>query len=415
MTWPLRSQHQATQTWACRLLAGALLTASASAYASWPDLVSLGARSPALGGTGIAHAEGFEATYQNPSALWAGRRTLSVGFVYGGARTQLQGSDHAIDDTTGVLLGGSVPLPLQGAMKDRLGLALGLYLPTGVVNRARVPFPEEPRAALLDTRTQVVSVLLGGGVRLPAGFSLGGGVLALAALVGEIVIGPDGTGRITSVSQQEVTVDYTPILGLRWQSPQQQLAIGAVYRGVSRSSYNIQVRTELGSSLPLVLPVIFFAGTAQYDPQQAGLEVAVRPTSQLLLAVQGTWKRWSQYAYPIKPATAQSLALPDPNFHDTVVPRVALEWTAPPQKAVTLQLRAGYFFEWSPTPDPPPDTLAAQLYDGSRHVLTAGGGLALHGRLPLHFDLFGQVHILSAPGRMSGLLGTCGAVVGLAL
>ena len=126
MTWPLRSQHQATQTWACRLLAGALLTASATAYASWPDLVSLGARSPALGGTGIAHAEGFEATYQNPSALWAGRRTLSVGFVYGGARTQLQGSDHSIDDTTGVLLGGSVPLPLQGAMKDRLGLALGL-------------------------------------------------------------------------------------------------------------------------------------------------------------------------------------------------------------------------------------------------------------------------------------------------
>ena len=61
------------------------------------------------------------------------------------------------------------------------------------------------------------------------------------------------------------------------------------------------------------------------------------------------------------------------------------------------------------------EDVAAQLYDGSRHVLTAGGGVALHGRLPLHFDLFGQVHILSAPGRMSGLLGTCGAAVGLAL
>ncbi|MFO0654849.1 MAG: hypothetical protein U0787_07200 [Polyangia bacterium] len=33
-------------------------------------------------------------------------------------------------------------------LQDRVGIGLGLYLPSGVVNRVNVPYPEVPRAAL---------------------------------------------------------------------------------------------------------------------------------------------------------------------------------------------------------------------------------------------------------------------------
>src|SRR5262249_15575784 len=160
-------------------------------------------------------------------------------------------------------------------------------------------FPDVPRAALLDGRSQVVSVLVGGGVRLPWGLSVGGGVLALAALVGTITIMPDGSGRITSTSEEQLTVDYAPIAGLRWPGLAGRLALGAVSRGVSRSTYKLAVKTNLGDALPITLPVIQFAGVAQYDPMQVGVEVAGRPHPAVLLAVQATWKRWSAYGYPV--------------------------------------------------------------------------------------------------------------------
>jgi hypothetical protein len=386
------------------------------ARASLPDLSSLGTRSPALGGTGVADATGYEASYQNPAGLATGSRNLTLGLVYGGYNTTVDGSPYPIEDTLGLLIGGALPLPLGGVMKDRLGLGLGLYLPAGFINRVRVPLPEVPRATLLDSRTQIVSILFGGGVRLPGGFSLGGGVLALAALVGEINIQPDGTGRIAANSQQQLTVNYSPIAGVRWQSPGGRLAVGASFHGVSESSYKITVRSHLGESLPIMLPVIYFSGIAQYDPLQVAAEVAVRPTRRLLLTIQASWKHWSDYVYPIDKSTDGSLPLPLPRFHDTVVPRVGLEWEPAELHAVELLLRLGYFFEWSPAPtNLPADDLASNLLDSDRHVVTAGVAVRLRGRVPLQLSAFGQGHILPPAARLSGGFGLLGVAVGLDL
>ena len=409
-----RARATRTATVLAALALGPLL-APGAAHASLPDMISLGTRSPALGGTGVADATGYEASYQNPAGLATGQRNLTLGLVYGGYRTTLDGNPYPIEDTLGLVIGGALPLPLGGIMKNRLGLGLGLYLPTGFVNRVRVPLPEVPRATLLDSRTQIVSVLFGGGLRLPWGLSVGGGVLALAALVGNINIQPDGTGRITSISEQQLTINYAPIVGVRWQSPSGRVAVGATFHGVSQSSYKITVHTNLGDSLPIMLPLIYFSGIAQYDPLQVASEVSVRPTRRVLLTAQACWKHWSDYAYPIDKATAASPAPPLPHFHDTVVPRVGVEWQPTDLHAVEVVLRFGYFFEWSPTPEPPPDDLSRNLLDSDRHVLTAGIGVRLLGRVPLEFSAFGQGHILSPSARLSGGFGTMGVAVGLDL
>lgn len=395
-----------------------------AARASMLDLFGFGARSSALAGTGTAYATGYEAAYDNPAGLWAGRRHLSIGVVYGGYNVSLSGSPYSIDSTSGLLIGGGLPLPLGGILRDRLGIGFGLYTPFGLVNRASDPYPDVPRASLLDGRSQVVSVLIGAGLRLPAGFSVGGGVLALAALVGTITIRPDGSGRITSLSEEQLTLDYAPIVGVRWQGLKgaygSRLFFGAVFRGVSRSSYKLQVMTQLGDSLPISLPTIQFAGVAQYDPLQVGFEVAGRPQRAVLLALQMTWKRWSGYGYPIAPATANAAPLPDPQFHDTVVPRVAAEVTLPETIWARFVLRGGYLFEWSPAPYPPapaptPDSRPSNLLDADRHVLTGGASMTFSHWLPLSIAIYAQGHFLAHHEQLGGNIGIVGGTVGLDL
>lgn len=384
--------------------------------ASLPDLISLGPRSSAMAGTGVAVADDWEATYQNPAGLSQAQTKLSLGMVYGGYRLQIDGEPHPLSNPAGVQIGASVKLPLGGILTDRIGLGLGLYLPAGVVNRVSVPFPEVPRAALLDARTEVVSVLVGLGIRLPWGLRVGGGVLALAALVGDIIIRPDGSGRITSISEEQLTVDYAPILGIRWSPPSERLQLGLTFRGASRSSYLLRLHTELGDAIPLGLPLISFAGIAQYDPLQLLAEAALRVTPSLQLVAQLGWKKWSDYSYPIEPATKDSPKLPVPGFHDTVVPRASLEYTAPSPAWLKVQVRGGYWFEWTPTPRTPPEDDGKSLLDASRHVVSLGLGLGLVGsRVPLSLDLFAQGHFLCQCGRLSGQLLVVGATLGVRL
>jgi hypothetical protein len=78
-----------------------------------------------------------------------------------------------------------------------------------------------------------------------------------------------------------------------------------------------------------------------------------------------------------------------PGFHDTVVPRLGVEWTRP--GSAKLSARLGYAFLMSPAPE-----MRGQqsFLDNHRHIVGLGFGLALSGKIPLHVDLFVQLHHL---------------------
>lgn len=383
--------------------------------ASWPDMVSLGPRSAGMAGTGSASADDWEATYQNPAGLADSRSGLALGISYGNLRLNLFRAPSEPRSLFGVQIGASVRLPLGSFLKDRVGIGLGLHLPTSVVNQVSVPYAEVPKAALLDGRTEVVSVLVGLGIRLPLGIRVGGGVLALAALVGDIIIRPDGTGRITSISEEQLTVDYAPIVGARWASKTETWAAGLTFRGASRSSYLLRLHTELGDALPLGLPVISFAGIAQYDPLQLAGETSVRVTEGLRLSVQLVYKKWSDFRYPIEKATKDSVDVPSPNFHDTVVPRLGLEQVWKVRETWEVVARGGYFFEMSPASGAPKDETVKNLEDAHRHVVCAGFGVRLLSKMPLSVSGFFQAHMLQPTERLSGLWLVGGATLGVGL
>jgi long-chain fatty acid transport protein len=395
-----------------RPLAIALLLCS-SAHASEPELFGMGARSPGLAGLGAADAEGYDATYINPAGLVGPtRRRLSVGYVLARYSLSLDGMPRNVDSTNGIVIGADLPLPFGGVMKDRLALGMGFYFPVGVINRARDGFPDEPRLALLDDRTQVVSVLVAAGAKVHERFSIGIGVLALAALIGEIQIRAGATGAFTTVSEEQLVASYSPVVGMRAIATR-WLKLGLTFRGESKSRYDIAVKPDLGNALPLILPTMHIAGTAQYDPMQMQLEAAFLATGWLKVLVGLTWKHWSAYQNPVENATTGTPPQPAPGYHDTVVPRVAAEGHRDVARGrVRLTGRLGYYFEWSPAPQGPDRA----LLDADRHVLTFGAGLELlRGAFTFALDLFGQWHHLDGNPRAGGDFGTFGFTVGVDL
>jgi len=112
---------------------------------------------------------------------------------------------------------------------------------------------------------------------------------------------------------------------------------------------------------PLVLPInITLNFSGYYWPQQHNFGISYRWIDQLLVSVELSWFRWSEF-------TSGSRGAPDPPWHDTLVPRIGLEF----DPTSRLALRCGYFYEPSPIPD---QTKISNYLDNDRHAFSFGLG-----------------------------------------
>jgi long-chain fatty acid transport protein len=386
----------------------AALLICAAAAASEPELFGVGARSAAMAGTGTADAEGWEATYANPAGIvGAERRRLTIGYVGARYDLKLDGHHQPVRSTNGVYIGANLPLPFGGVMRDRLAIGLAFYYPTGLITSAQAPYPDQPRLALLERRTETVSVLVAASARAHRRVKLGIGVLALAALIGNIAITPDAGGRITTLAEEQLITDFAPVAGIRVQAAS-FVQIGLVLRGESKSQYDLRVTNSLGPRIPVAIPTLRIAGTAQFDPLQMQLEAGFRH-KWLVVDVGIAWKHWSPFPVPVENATPGAPPQPPTGYHDTAVPRLGLEGNGAWGKW-RLSGRLGYFFEQSPAPSD-----QAILVDGDRHVLTGGLGWGWGSAWSFSLDLFGQLHVLAETPHAGGLFGVFGATLGLDL
>jgi long-chain fatty acid transport protein len=378
------------------------------AHASEPELFGIGARSAAMGATGTADAEGWEAVYANPAGVVGPeRRRITVGYV--GARYQLSldGQHHPVRATDGIYIGANLPLPFGGILKDRLALGIAFYYPTGLITTASAPYPDQPRLALLDTRTETVSLMVVAAARVHRRVRIGIGVLALAALIGNISITPDAGGRITTVAEEQLVTDFAPLAGIRVEATR-FMQLGLVLRGESKSSYDLRITNSLGPVLPISIPTLRVAGVAQFDPLQLQLEAGFRH-KWLVVDVGIAWKHWSAFPHPVENATPGAPPQPPTGYHDTAVPRLGLEGIGAWGKW-RLAGRLGYFFEQSPAPHD-----QAILVDADRHVITAGLGWGWGSAWSFSLELFGQLHVLADSPHAGGEFGVFGATLGLDL
>lgn len=402
------------------VLAGAAALAS-DASASPEDLFGYGTRAPAMGAGGAATARGYEAAYANPALISLERdKRLTLGLV--GATFDLHadgaGSPGRVSvlPARGLLIGADVPLPLGGALKDRVGAALAFYTPTDVIVRGRILYPETPQFPLLSDRAQSLAIRLGVGADLGHGLRLGLGFAALAEIAGSVIVATDASGRVGSRVEDQLIATYAPIGGLSYERTLEHgeslLRVGATVRGTLDARFAVTIDATKLSSLNI--PVFNIAGLAQYDPLEAALEAAwIRRDFTVLLGV--TYKHWSDYPGPLEPTILCPADEPDCGalqptripFGDTVVPRLGIEKPVPLSPWAVLRLRAGYFFE----PSPVPSTLAAssafdaasrtlapvptRFFDADRHAITMGLGFAIERPLKLNIDWTAQAHVLA--------------------
>ncbi len=352
----------------------ACLMLALNAQASPVDLWGFGPESAATGATGVANANGYSALYLNPAGL-GGKvsKRITFGWQTGSMHLDLNGQTRPVDAPTALLIGGAVPLGFGGALKDRVSIAIGVVVPPTVVNRAKSPLPGRAWFPILENRPQTVNVHLGFGVGLAKNLKLGISTLALATLSGVLDVQVDGAGRFTTVSEQQLVTRLSPIVGLQYQLPAWNLDLGLVYRGKIQSDFDIVVTNDLSSVLPVGIPEVTIAGSAQYTPAQVALEGAYH-RGAFSANLQVAYQRWSQYPLPTENATANTPEQEAPGFSDTFNPRLGVSWKAKESDNFGLTLRGGYQFVFSPAPE----MKGRQSFlDNHRHVASAGVGISL--------------------------------------
>ncbi len=286
------------------LAAGALalvtLAAPISADASPQDVFGYGPRSTAMAGAGASIGWGFETVRANPALLTLSReRSLSVGWL--GAYFDVNANGPlSSEPMSGTIIGGTLPLPFEGFLKDRIAIGLGFFTPFELVARARLLYPEKPKFPIVD-RIHSVAVQMGIGIDIGHGVRIGGGFSALAGLTGSVIVATDASGRVGTVVEDTLVAAYGPIVGASYERGPYR--VGLTYRGELAGPFDVVIQVkDLGS---IVVPPLNISGLAQYDPHQAELEVS-RSLGPLRVALGATYRHWS--AYP--GAVAQTVRCP---------------------------------------------------------------------------------------------------------
>ncbi|MBX3130710.1 MAG: outer membrane protein transport protein [Polyangiaceae bacterium] len=404
-----------------RSVAG-LVIATALAYAppvpaSPADLFGFGPRSQALAGSGAALASGSEATYGNP-ALLSDARSRQVTLGWQAARFELRADGPEgpgavpADAVQGTLIGLVLPVPFGGVLQDRVALGLGAFTPSDVVARARLLYPERAQFPLLTDRAQTLNLAIGAGFDLGYGVRVGVGALALAELVGTVVVRTDASGRVGTIVDDQLVATYAPVVGAAYDFGDGFTA-GGTFRGALEGEFDVLVQVfDLGS---LVVPDLHISGIAQYDPLQLELGLG-RRVGAWTFGVGATYKHWSAFDGWRRPTVVCPSDEPDcaalretpVDFHDTIVPRVAVARSIELSTRAKASVRGGVF--WEPTPAPAQNGLA-NYWDNDRVALTFGYGVALQEPLELRIDAVWQYHHLlvrehekTASARAAGAL-----------
>lgn len=410
-------------------LGGALLVGFAAlaspgvAVANPVDMFGFGARAAAMGGAHTAAADDSSATYYNPARM-AGFSDIHIdlGYQLGAPALQVDGHDLGVDWSRGMTIGLAVPGRVAG---KRIAIGAGIFLPDEHVTRTRSLPSQRPRFALYDNRPQRLFLSADAAIEIVPGLSIGGGLAYLSSTQGAVelrgLIGfpqPEQSDLELSIDVDLRTIRY-PHAGIAW-SPTRWLDLGLSYRGSFQLDIELQFRIDGDVGLPGTEPVVddgfLDLATSSHDlfqPAEITAGATARLTPRTTVSFDLGWYRWSQFENPAARIQIDldvgqfndlvelppELLLPEPYYHDIVVPRLGVEHLAWVTSGRALRVRGGYSYEPSPAPEQIGET---NFIDNDKHTVTAGAGLQLahFGEIILRpLDLDAYLGVTLMPGR----------------
>lgn len=405
-----------------RALGFAVLALAARPAAASPvDQFGLGARASALGGAASTSAADFSANHFNPAGLVEARGIeLTFGFQTALPRAGFAGRRSRLPSTPSLVGGLAVPGELFG-LPFAFGLAL--RLPKGRLSHSGSLAEDEPTWILFQTRPLIVYLSSNVALEPWPGLSVGAGVGFLASTRGGFRVRGmaylPGLGASVYESDLEHAIDAEltskryPQAGLRYRLD--DWALSLAYRG--SASVDVALSADLRGALAagtLSIPIVYRVLVMSVDrflPRQVRLGVLRDFSRDLSLYAELVWSDWSDFPSPfdrsesdleLEPPEGIELELPPvganeppppPSFHDTLSPRLGVEWRMPLAVPARLALRAGYRYE-------PSVTDSSLLVDTDRHAVAVGAGVDdiatfEHGFL-LSFDAYAERSLWTA-------------------
>ena len=384
------------------------------------DAFGFGARAPAMGGAHTAAATDGSANYYNP-ALLATYQDIQVDIGYQTAVPSLfvNGLDLGVDSSRGLAVALSSPGRIG---KIELALAGGLFLPDQHLLRARSLEAGKPRFALYDNRPQRLFLSGNLAVKLGDRFAIGGGIAYMAKTIAAVDLAgrlgfpdPNDSDLALAIDADVEELRY-PQAGFLFRATP-WLDIGLSFRGGYKLILDntVRVLADVGREDDPVVENgrLELHALAQdlFQPQQWSAGLAARLTGRLLVAFDASFHRWSRFENPATRIDLEIDAgmfndlidipdtppLPDPHYHDIVVPRLGVEHVAwLDDRGRALRARGGYVYEPSPAPPQWGDT---NFIDNDKHGLSLGAGLELPhlGAVlprPVSFDAFVALTLL---------------------
>ncbi len=375
-----------------------------------PEAIGVGARSRAMGGTGVAASQGPEALYYNPAALaraWVVSAAADFSLLVPSIEVRSsnesfnRNADGDLDPRGFLTIGAAGPLiydpcpecdqsnartrhPCPGCGKpftppsetdwlDGFYWGINISVPTNVGTTVNVTSKQNDPEWVSYTR---LGLHLSGGAayRFNDWLAVGLSAHLLTATGGKVLNEINTFSGTASQITFETETRYlgSVFLGLLL-SPLDGLDVGLAYR--SERLLNIE-NTSTTTVETLGVPAItalLMEVTATFAPQQLSLGVQWEISKEWTVAVDLTWSDWSEYsgAYSlltVQPETTSGVSVPPHpriDARDTWTPSLGVEFRPSEKWAV----RAGYRFRPSPIPEQGGST---NLVDSDAHVLSAG-------------------------------------------
>lgn len=391
-----------------RLLVAALPLGAAlacpDARANPLDAFGFGSRQAGMGNAVSADVTDFSACYYNPAGLaLAHGLEISVGYFRADHFLYMNGQNSGVDPVKGVVGGAVVPGKL---FEVPFAFGVGLHLPDNWLVRVRALPQNEPRWEMYDNRNQGLWFGVDAAISPTPWLQLGGGVTFMAATTATLDVSGhlDLAAPYDSSLRHEVDANVTliavPALGARIEATR-ELSFALVYRGQLKEQVRVDANVLSGIGAGRAGDLTTLALALQTDtidaflPQQVVVGTSWKPTDDLHANLDLTWVNWNAYVPPVSVVTTQ-LDVPAPlggwppgirpptapapitvtpiEMHDTIVPRVGLEWRALGRRTWEGFVRGGYEYVHTPIA---PQTGSANYVDRDRHSISAGLGLLL--------------------------------------
>ena len=403
------------------LVFSAVVALPASVAANPADAFGFGGRGPGMGGAHTAAAEDGSANYYNGAILATFDDIhIDLGYQYARPTLLVNGLDLEVNSSQGLVACLSVPGQVAG---QRVAFGGGLFLPDERISRVRTPAADQPRFQLYDNRPQRLVLAANLAIEVTSKLFVSGGIAYMSSTLGDIYL--DGRVGFPNAEESDmalaIDVDLKTIryakAGVLYRV-NSWLDLGASFRDsfvlVLDQAFviNGDVGPEGGEAV--VEDGYFQLHTVSQDlfqPLLLAVGLSARLSSRWLLAFDVAYHRWSVFKNPSATITLDmdlgdfndlvdippSPPLPDPNFHDILVPHLGLEWLASSTAKRDYLVRGGYSYEPSPVPE---QIAESNFIDNDKHTFSLGGTLTMRDfseivPLPVSFDVYLAATILS--------------------